>query len=577
MGTNEKIQLLLDDYEKASGQCINKEKTSMVFSKNVDEGLKTEIMQLWGGSSTQQYEKYLGLPPMVGRSKQRAFSGIKHRLWQKLQVWKRNLISQGGREVLVKAVAMSLPTYAMSCFLFPKSLCHELEMMMARFWWGNQTHGKKIHWARWEKLCAPKFRGGLGFKKLSDFNLALLAKQGWRLLTHQNSLLFRVFKARYFPNCSLFEAKIDFNASFVWKGIFSALPLLKSGCMWRVGNGRSIRVVQDSWIPGCSRDEVQGAMEHLNNEILMVNELIEERTGWWKIDVVRALFDPRLANLILKINICLSEEDSWFWTSERSGSYSVKSGYKVLQWEASQILGEGSRVLHIRDKGGLEMLTTFFVICWALWYRRNQFLYEKVVHPCSTVINNALSMQSAYKQVQVLDGVSKQVNTVLSWSPPPPGFLKLNVDGAIFPDHHKAGIGIILRDEKGDVIAACSKLEGDVASPEFIEATTLLRGLQFCAQWGVPKLVLETDCLILVNALQSQTTFLTDFAFLLNDISRMMRGFQEVQILHVNRLGNIAAHQLARNAWNVEDIVMWWGSCPSFVSQAVWLDKNNVM
>ncbi|KAF5444601.1 hypothetical protein F2P56_033721 [Juglans regia] len=410
-------------------------------------------------------------------------------------------------------------------------------------------------------------------------------------------------------------------------------------------------------------------MEHLNNENLMVNELIEERTGWWKIDVVRALFDPRLANLILKINICLSEEDSWFWTSERSGSYSVKSGYKVLQWEASQILGEGSRgeqilkfwkslwqlkilhkmkifawrachdylptfqnlrqrkikdedrcvfchlcfedtahalffcpmihdvymqylpslqtlnsplsiwdvVLHISDKGGLEMLTTFFVICWALWYRRNQFLYEKVVHPCSTVINNALSMQSVYKQVQDLDGVSKQVNTVLSWSPSPPGFLKLNVDGAIFPDHHKAGIGIILRDEKGDVIAACSKLEGDVASPEFIEATALLRGLQFCAQWGVPKLVLETDCLILVNALQSQTNFLTDFAFLLNDISRMMRGFQEVQILHVNRLGNIVAHQLARNAWNVEDIVMWWGSCPSFVSQAVWLNRNNVM
>ncbi|KAF5469006.1 hypothetical protein F2P56_013111 [Juglans regia] len=185
--------------------------------------------------------------------------------------------------------------------------------------------------------------------------------------------------------------------------------------------------------------------------------------------------------------------------------------------------------------------------------------------------------QKAYKQVQVFDGVSKQVTKVLSWSPPPPGFLKLNVDGAIFPDQHRAGIGIILRDGKGDVVAACSKLEGDVVSPEFIEASALLRGLQFCAQWGVPKLVLEIDFLLLVNALQSQTVFLTDFAFLINDIRRMMRGFLEVQILHVNRMGNVAAHQLARNAWNVEDIVMWWGSCPYFVSQAVWLDRNNVL
>lgn len=185
-------------------------------------------------------------------------------------------------------------------------------------------------------------------------------------------------------------------------------------------------------------------------------------------------------------------------------------------------------VLHVRDKGGIEMFATFFVICWALWYQRNQFLYEKVVHHCTVVINNAISMQLAYKQVQVFDGVSKEVTKVLRWSPPPPGFLKLNVDGAIFPDQHRAGIGIILRDEKGCVVATYSKSESDVASPEFIEASALLRGLQFCAQWGVPKLVLETDCLLLVNALQSQTEFFTDFAFLIHDIRRMLRDFQEV-------------------------------------------------
>ncbi|KAG6688183.1 hypothetical protein I3842_11G111700 [Carya illinoinensis] len=115
---------------------------------------------------------------------------------------------------------MSISTYAMSCFLFPKSLCYELEMMMANFWWENQSQGNKIHWVSWEQLCDSKFRGGMGFKDLRLFNLALLAKQGWRLLRNEGSLLYIIYKARYFPNTRLFEAKVCFNSSYVWKGIW---------------------------------------------------------------------------------------------------------------------------------------------------------------------------------------------------------------------------------------------------------------------------------------------------------------------------------------------------------------------
>ena len=55
-------------------------------------------------------------------------------------------------------------------------------------------------WLSWEKLCEPKECGGMDFKELKYFNLALLAKQGWRLQNGHNSLLYRVLKAKYFPN-----------------------------------------------------------------------------------------------------------------------------------------------------------------------------------------------------------------------------------------------------------------------------------------------------------------------------------------------------------------------------------------
>ncbi|XP_041001634.1 uncharacterized protein LOC121247334 [Juglans microcarpa x Juglans regia] len=189
------------------------------------------------------------------------------------------------------------------------------------------------------------------------------------------------------------------------------------------------------------------------------------------------------------------------------------------------------------DRGADELLTKFVIIAWGIWYRRNKFLYEQVSMQISVVVNNALNIQ--HKQLQVFDVSNKKIHRVVSWNPPPIGFLKLNVDGAMFGDQNFAGVGVLLRDHNGDVVVACSKSEREVSSAEFIEATTLLKGLQLCAQWGVPKVLLETDCLILVHALNDMAEFLTDFDFILQDIRRLMRGFQEAKVVHVNRLGNM--------------------------------------
>ena len=159
------------------------------------------------------------------------------------------LLSRAGKEILIKAVAQSIPTYTMSVFYLPIKLCDELDSMCAKFWWGQVGDERKIHWKRWDKLSTSKMEGGMRFRDLRDFNLAMLAKQGWRMLQGNDSLLYKCFKARYFPRSSFLDAKESPSCSYVWRSLMVALPTLRSGYCWRVGNGSSISVVGDRWIP----------------------------------------------------------------------------------------------------------------------------------------------------------------------------------------------------------------------------------------------------------------------------------------------------------------------------------------
>ena len=86
------------------------------------------------------------------------------------------MLSRAGKEVMIKAVAQAIPTFAMGCFDITKEMCDQISSMIGRYWWSQQDSEKKIHWLSWEKLTLPKSKGGLGFRDIHSFNLAMLAK-----------------------------------------------------------------------------------------------------------------------------------------------------------------------------------------------------------------------------------------------------------------------------------------------------------------------------------------------------------------------------------------------------------------
>ena len=187
------------------------------------------MLRILGVREVDRFEPYLGLPTLIGRAKYHTFSFLKVRVWKKLQGWKGMLLSRASKEILIKAVAQSIPIYTMSVFQIPIKLCDELDALYAKFWWGQVGNERKIHWRSWDKLSISKKDGGMGFHDLRAFNLAMLAKQGWRMIQESDSLLYRCFKARYFPQTSFLETVDSPNSSYVWKSMRAALPVLKSG------------------------------------------------------------------------------------------------------------------------------------------------------------------------------------------------------------------------------------------------------------------------------------------------------------------------------------------------------------
>ena len=280
-----KLLHVLYTYESASGQQVNRAKTNLFFSKSTTPNMQILIKNALGVEVVQQYEKYLGLPSFLGKNKKTSFDKIKQRIWKKLQGWEGKLLSQGGREILIKAVAQALPTYTMSCFKLPLGLCHDIESLIRHFFGGQRGNNRKVNWIKWQELCKPKAQGGLCFKELLRFNDALLAKQTWRLLDEPDSLFYKVFKAKYFPNSSVMEAKIPSSASYAWKSIIKGREVIRRGAIWRIGRGESIRVWGDNWLLGTDTNKVLSPCWHGAGNFT-VSLFIDQTNCRWREDLL---------------------------------------------------------------------------------------------------------------------------------------------------------------------------------------------------------------------------------------------------------------------------------------------------
>ena len=169
----------------------------------------------------------------------------------------------------------------------------------------------------------------MGFKDLGRFNDAMLEKEVWRLLKDQSSLFYRVFKAKYFPRGSIFEASVA-TGSYAWQSILKLRKVISLGMRWKIDNGRSIDIYKDNWLPrkgsakivSPHRPELDGAQ---------VTALINPSTHSWDQNMVDQNFLLFEANRIKAIPLCWMDRcDRIIWPDSPDGNYLVKVGYQKL-------------------------------------------------------------------------------------------------------------------------------------------------------------------------------------------------------------------------------------------------------
>lgn len=181
----------------------------------------------------------------------------------------------------------------MCLFKLPKAICDKINLLLANYWWGQTNDERKVHWINWQKLCTQRKKGGMGFKDISAFNLAMLAKQAWRLIHQDYSLFYRVYKAQYFPNCSFLMAELGSNPSYVWQSHLAVRDVIWEGSTWRVGDGKQIGVSSYRWLPNTQTflHEPVGDMK--------VCDLINRSTKQRDRGKIAATFTPRTCTEIL--------------------------------------------------------------------------------------------------------------------------------------------------------------------------------------------------------------------------------------------------------------------------------------
>ncbi|KAL4273302.1 hypothetical protein GQ457_13G015880 [Hibiscus cannabinus] len=350
---------ILTTYSTVSGQKVNFSKSTAYFSPRTPSEHRLAVHEALGVQEVSDPGIYLGVPLLIGKNKYAAFGRYRDKVDTRVSKLSNLLLSFSGREVLIKSIAQALPQYVMYCYLLPCSLVEGMSCSIRRFWLFGKGSARGWPLVAWADLCLPKAAGGIAFKDLHLFNIALLGKRLWHLLSAPGSLLYRTLRAKYFPDGDLLNASAPSRSSFAWKGLHHAMSHLRDGFFWTLGIDSQVRLFHDRW-EGFSPVTLVGGSANREEIPLRCREFMLPGQACWDRSKLSARLSPVDVDGILEVPISPDRADTLVWGDHDSGLYTVCSGYLFLRRPPSpfaplphlwKILAKLPTILKVRSFG----------------------------------------------------------------------------------------------------------------------------------------------------------------------------------------------------------------------------------
>ncbi|GMI64619.1 hypothetical protein like AT4G29090 [Hibiscus trionum] len=480
-----------------------------------------------------------------------------------------------------------------------------------QYWWSGKSNKKGWHMLPWNLVCLPKTAGGMGFRDLSDFNIALLGKQLWRLICELDSLLGQIYCSKYFPSGNILDATRPTRGSFAWQGLYTTLQQLYNDFLYRPGINSNIRVHKDNW-GGFSPINLSGDYEISEEVHVRCRDFMLRNQMTWDPSKVRSYFNLADAYAILHVPIINDTQDSILWSPNDSGIYSVRSGYLFLQrspeprntptqiWKvlakikallkvktfgwrmASEALPVGSRLRAFSPNSepcpicGFSSETTLHALrdCPGASEALHlsgvpAALYRSAAVNTIHWLEEAAHLLSADHFGLFLTTIWNIWNRHNDWRPPPHDHLKINVDGDFDPATRTAAVGVMARDATGAIVGGLAYPLGSCLDAATCEGLGLLAGITFAQPQGWQQLLFETDCASLANRLNNPGPNLSTLVPLLPQIRDSLLPLPFPTVSYVSREANSVAHALATHALSTMSSMSFGSDIPSCIIHLV--------
>ena len=228
------------------------------------------------------------------------------------------------------------------------------------------------------------------------------------------------------------------------------------------------------------------------------------------------------------------------------------------------------------DKLEVEELELFLVQCWVIWGQRKSVIQGGKIQDPSRLVKRAIDVLQEYRGTMELLAIHSSAGLVQKWEPPIGSSYKINFDAAVFAEINASGVGVIMRNDKGEAMAALPAYGPSVQDSEEAEVLACRRAVEFAVEAGFMELVLEGDNSTVMKSITSPQPNMSHLGHVYEDIKCIAASLRRLEVSFVKRSANAVAHALAKHARQIVEDMVWLEEDPLPAIEAMYYDSLNL-